>query len=329
MAAVRSFACVQNDGLRFVKVLVRHQIGRALSRSRFGLPAYCLRADARTRPPPAARAALGALAIALAGCALGSGAAAPPAASVAMVADPARARELGRALLARSRALDSLRTSAVMEYRAGDRHLKAREAIVVRRPGSLRVEALSPFGVAVVVAANDSELAIFRSSDNTLMRGAATARTLDRFAQIPLAPRPAVNLLLGLPPDDRALQGSLDSVRAQDGLLVASYKAADGSTTELGYAGSELTLVRQRDLHRQTRYQVRYSDYRDIGGLLFAHRLEADFPLAGAHVDFKYFRPIINGAADQSLFVLEPGPATREFDLDQAARLPAMGGRAG
>lgn len=294
-----------------------------------GLSGCSLRADARAHPATAAWAALGAAALALAGCALRTGASPPPAASVAMIADVARARELGRALLARSRALDSLQTGAVMEYRAGDRHLKAREEIVVRRPSSLRVEALSPFGIAAVVAANDSELAIFQSSDNTLMRGAATARTLERFAQIPLAPKPAVNLLLGLMPDDRALEGSLDSVRVEDGLLVASYKAADGSTTEVGYAGSQLALVRERDPQGRTRYQVRYRDYRDIGGLLFAHQLEADFPLADTHVGFKYRRPIINGATDRSLFVLKPGPSTREIDLDRTARLPAAGGSNG
>src|SRR5580704_13398181 len=52
---------------------------------------------------------------------------------------------LTTAMAHRDRALESLQTSAVMEYTNGTDRVKAREDIVVRRPGSLRVEAMSPF----------------------------------------------------------------------------------------------------------------------------------------------------------------------------------------
>ncbi len=127
--------------------------------------------------------------------------------------DIARAIELTHALAERDRGLDSMQTPAVMEYSNPEHHLKAREVITVRRPQDLRIEALSPFGVALVVAAKDSRLAIFRSSDNTLMHGAATADTLNRFAQVPLAPKPAVDLLLGLAPDLSLLSTTPESAR--------------------------------------------------------------------------------------------------------------------
>ena len=47
-------------------------------------------------------------------------------------------------------------------------HVKAREDIIVRRPASLRVEAMSPFGVALIVAAQDSPARRFSSPRRTL-----------------------------------------------------------------------------------------------------------------------------------------------------------------
>jgi hypothetical protein len=242
------------------------------------------------------------------------------AAAAVALGGPARVRELTSALSARDRALDSMQTSAVMEYEGGGgQHVKAREEIVVRRPGSLRVEAMSPFGVALVVAANDAQIEIFDPSKNTLMRGAATAETLDRFVRIPMAPRSAVELLMALAPDDESVLAHADFVDMRRGMTVASYQAADGTRRELGFAGGQLAMVRSLGQGGRVRYEVRYSDYRDIGGMMFPYRLEADFPLVGSRLDLRYERPIINGGAPASLFVLTPGPATRLVTIGRAA----------
>lgn len=227
-----------------------------------------------------------------------------------------RAAELTKALAERDRGLDSMQTPAVMEYSNPDHHIKAREVITVRRPEDLRIEAMSPFGVALVVAARDSKLAIFRSSDNTLMRGAANAATLDRFARVPLAPKPAVDLLMGLAPDPDILSASPESVHAETGVLVAVYRMPDGGAIELGFSGDQLAMVRRRPADGSIGYEVHYADYRDIGGLMMAYRVEADFPAAQTRVAFRYERPIVNGTIADSMFQLSPGPSTKEIDLD-------------
>jgi len=231
--------------------------------------------------------------------------------------EASHARELTAALVERGRELSSMQTAAVMDYREADRHVKAREQILVRRPASLRVEALSPFGLALIVAANDSHLEIFEPSSNTLYKGDASAESLNRFAQIPLAPRPAVNLLMGLAPDDAEFTRQPDSVSAEGALLIAAYAGADGSVVELGFDGPRLALVRERR-EGAIHYEVRYSDYRDIGGFQLAHRVDADFPRARTHVNFSYQHPIINGVLADSLFALKPGPTTKQVNLDQA-----------
>ena len=211
-----------------------------------------------------------------------------------------------------------MQTSALMEYTGGGRHLKAREQITVGRPSNMRVEAESPFGVALVVVANDSQLAIYDPGHSTIYRGKPTANTLERFVHIPLAPGPATNLLLGLAPGGDSIPPP-ENVRAQDGEVVVSYKSANGGSNELGFEGDHLAMVRATDSQGQVDYEVRYSDYRDIGGIMLAHSLDASFPATGAKVKFQYQRPIVNGALSDSIFTLTPGMATKEIDLDRPA----------
>jgi len=274
---------------------------------------------------PLAVTLLAVLCAAAAGCSLLVSPPSPAPPLVSAPAETSHARELAAALVERGRELVSMQTAAVMEYREADQHVKAREQILVRRPANLRVEALSPFGLALVVAANDSHLEIFEPSSDTLYKGDASAESLNRFAQIPLAPKPAVNLLMGLAPDNGEFVRQPDSVSAEGALLIAAYKGADGSVIELGFEGAQLALVRER---RQgvIHYEVRYSDYRDIGGFQFAHRIEADFPRARTHVNFSFQHPIINGILADSLFALKPGPATKQVDLGQAGVSSAVAG---
>lgn len=227
----------------------------------------------------------------------------------------AQANGLAFSLAAREQNLDSLQTPAVMEYSGADGHFKARERITVRRPASLRVEAMSPLGVALVVAADGGQVAVFDPAKNTLMRGPATATTLDRFARIPMAPQQAVRLLLALAPDSGMLVFAPSSFADQPGMKLLSYAQPAGATAELGFAGGYLVLVREKNAAGQVLYEVRYSDYRDIGAMKFPYQVEASFPLAGTTIKLRYERPIIDGDIPDSSFVLSPSPSTRDIDL--------------
>ncbi len=212
-------------------------------------------------------------------------------------------------------------TDAVMDYAGGGQHLKVRETVVVKRPASLRVEALTPFGVAAVVAANGTTVAIYEPSNNTFYRGAASADTLDRFARIPLPPAQAVKLLMGLLPQGEADFAAPASVWSENGMLVGSYSMPAGEVDELGFADGQLRMVRARDSSGGG-YEVNYSDYRDIGGLEFAHRLEAKFLNTGIRLNVKYNDVIVNPTVSDSQFVLVPQGTVRMIDLDR----PAAGG---
>jgi hypothetical protein len=246
----------------------------------------------------------------IAGCATQR--ATPPATSRAINAEVA-------ALADRDRILQSLETPAIMEYSGPGGHLKAREQLTVRRPASLRVEALSPLGVALIVAADANEVAIFDPSKNIITRGAPTAATLSRVAQIPLAPEQAARLLLALPPD--ALAAACVHTAADHGMPVLACTRADGTVDEIALLDGNLALVRETDPAGAIVYEVRYSDYRDIGAVQFPHTIEARFPATATTIKLRYENPGVDGAIPDSAFILTPGPQTRELHLGRKADL--------
>ncbi len=219
------------------------------------------------------------------------------------------------ALAQRDESLDSMQTRAVMEYTSGDQHVKAKEDLVVKRPADLRVEAMSPFGVALLLAAQGSELAIFEPGQNRFMRGQATAETLYRFVRIPMEPAEAVALLMGLAPRDFPLDSGVDSVSSEGAMTVATYGNAATGTRQLGFSGGNLAMVRETAGNGHVNYEVRYSDYHDIGGVMFPYVVDASFPPASSRVTFRYLRPIVNGDIPASTFVLTPAPGATMMNL--------------
>ena len=226
-----------------------------------------------------------------------------------------QAQKMVAALAERDKRLVSVETPAVMEYTVGTQHVKAKEQIVARRPGSLRVEASSPFGVALLIAAQGTDLSIFEPGENRFIRGQATADTLYRFVRIPMAPADAVGLLMGLAPAQFALDSKADSVSNDGTMLVATYGNAAAGTRELGFCDGNLAMVRETAAGGQVNYEVRYTDYHDIGGVMFPYTVDATFPAAGSHVKFRFLRPIVNGDIPDSTFVLTPVPGATLMNL--------------
>jgi outer membrane lipoprotein-sorting protein len=222
-----------------------------------------------------------------------------------------------QAMVVRDRTLTSLSTGAVMEYRNANQHVKAREQIVVMRPDRLRVEASSPFGVALIVAVDGPRLQIFEPGNNLLMHGAASAATLNRFARIPMEPKAAVDLLMAVVPDSGAMAAqAAAAIIDETGATVLTYAAPGGGHREAAFADGELTAVRERDRDGQLIYQVRYADYHNIGAVMFPYSIDADFPAAGSELKLTLKRPIVNAHEPESLFALTPASTTKEIDLD-------------
>lgn len=228
------------------------------------------------------------------------------------------AREAVADVNARERMINSLESPAIMEYSGPDGHVKARERITLRRPADLRVEAMSPLGVALIVAAGPNQIAVFDPSRDTLMRGPADADTLERFARIPMEPRRAVRLLMALPPTSAILSSAPTEVSDRNNLRLFTYAARDGVVDQLGFAQNHLALVRERDASGRIICEVTYSDYRDVGAATFPFKIDAGFPETGARLKLRYESPQVDQPIPDSAFILSPGPATRVVNLGRA-----------
>ncbi|HUN58996.1 MAG TPA: DUF4292 domain-containing protein [Candidatus Binataceae bacterium] len=233
------------------------------------------------------------------------------------------ATQLGLGLARRDKQIHSLQTSAIMEYIGGGEHVKVRERIVAERPASVRVDVMSPIGVALVVAADGGQVAIFDPSKNTLMQGPATAEALDRYARIPMAPQDTVRMLMGLTPDTSMLAFAPN----QYGMTAENepylmYREPNAVTDYLTFdANDNLTSLRQTLASGRESYEVHYSDYRATGGgsaIMFPYQVAASFPTTGASVKFRYEQPILDGDIEDSTFTLAPGDETRRLTLGLA-----------
>lgn len=267
--------------------------------------------------PVSLTAALLALSAIVAGCAVQSG----------TTAATAESTQLGLALAQRDKMILSMQTAAIMEYTGGGEHVKARERIVARRPASVRVEVMSPIGVAAVLAADAGQVAIFDPSKNTLMQGPATAATLDRYARIPMTPEAAVRLLMGLTPNSAMLAFSPNGYgRSPDNTSYLVYREPSGVSDYLTFdPAGNLTMLRQTTASGRESYEVHYSDYRDIGdSIMFPYQVAAAFPSTGASVKFHYDKPVIDSDIPDSTFVLSPSFDTRRITIGmiEAAGLP-------
>ena len=237
----------------------------------------------------------------------------------------AQAHDMSVFLADRDNVVRSMQSAAVMEYTGGGQHFKARENIVVQRPASMRVEVMSVAGVALVVAADGGQIAVYDPGKDTLMQGAASAATLERFARIPMTPDAATRLLLGLSPDSGMLSAPPDSMTVNGESKILTYRQPGGVVDELGFDGAgNLEMVRETQAGGRVTYEVHYSDYRDAGnGIKFPQQAAANFPKTGTTVKFHFENPSINQDVPDSTFVLLPRPGTRRLTLGMATHATA------
>ncbi|MDH3444503.1 MAG: hypothetical protein OEN50_11300, partial [Deltaproteobacteria bacterium] len=154
------------------------------------------RGRARAPRVPSFPVLLLAASLASAGCATVP---APPTAPVS----PAKrwdAAEIVDTMAQRSNQFRSLRALARIDYAGPDGKRGFQEAVLVQRPGQLRLETLTMLGAILIVTVNDSEIIGYHPREGLFLRGERTKENLFRYTQIPLELDEVTMLLVGLPP---------------------------------------------------------------------------------------------------------------------------------
>jgi|SRR5581483_5935382 len=223
---------------------------------------------------------------------------------------PTTADELIAGLAARRSAVGSLRASG--RLRTGLSGLWTREAILVRRPDALRIDVLSPFGLALAVGVHGPVMWAYPAREGTRYEGPATAENLARFLGAPIAVGDVVDVLLGVPPR-RTPVASPALVATRDGEYRLTLPLTQGAQT-LWFAGDTLVVRRAEEGHGEVVvFRVAFDDYRDG----FPYVVDVAAPTRGASARLAYDAVEPNAAVDPALFA--PPPAARVRPLEPAA----------
>ncbi|HJQ84835.1 MAG TPA: hypothetical protein VKA21_12205 [Candidatus Binatia bacterium] len=220
------------------------------------------------------------------------------------------AAELVDGLAARRAAVTTLHARA--RLRSGLSGLWTRQAVIVRRPDGVRIDVLSPFGLAVAVGIRGDRLWAYPPAERTRYDGDATPANLGRFLGAPVGVGDVVDLLLGVPPAREPLAAPALAT-TPEGEYRLTLPIADGEQT-VWFTGDGLTVTRAEETRDgRLAFRVAFDEYRDG----FPHRLDVAAE-GGSSARLAYETVQLNAAVDAALF--EPPPAPRVLSLEAVPR---------
>jgi outer membrane lipoprotein-sorting protein len=177
----------------------------------------------------------------------------------------------------------------------------------VKRPGSIRIEALNPMGdPAAVLVADQGRFALLDLRNNVFYRGPATPQNLSRLIPAPLTAEELAALLTGAVPAPAGAQPTA-SRREGDGyrLTLTAPDAVEHVTL-----GGDLRVIR---VSREEMWEVSLDDHDDSSGAQVPRLLHLEAP--GTKVDLKLRNLVAGKLPPPGAFVLDPPPGMRIEDL--------------
>jgi hypothetical protein len=238
----------------------------------------------------------------------------PPAISAAPEL-PSPGRLLARLDDERTR-LRGLRTLADSELTGPEGHFRASEVLLVEPPARLRIEVLSMFGVAWVLATDGHFLDIYSREEGTVYRGEPNPALLADYLPVPLALEELTELLLGRPPRREVVASEGVAWEQETGFIRLVLRIAGGGTEILWFDAVSGLLMRceERDAKGALRFDLRIKAYRDVSGALLGSDitiLAAD----GVQVRLAYAKSELNPTLPAELFRLRNVMGVKEVRL--------------
>ena len=246
--------------------------------------------------------------LALAGCTL-------PRPSRPPAAEGVTAERLLSGLDARRQQYTSMRARA--RLKAGLAGLWTRQVVLVQRPGEVRMDVMSPFGLALAVGTQNDVLWAYSPSNEARYEGEASpaqpVALPGRAGVGPGSDRPALR------PAAAADRHRSADARSLVGRRLVLSVAFDGGTQQLWFDPATLELRRAEERRGDAvALTAEFGDYQ--GG--FPHSLDVASPAAGSSAKLAYDAVEPNVPLDATLFA--PPPAAHVLPLP-AAPPPAQG----
>lgn len=104
----------------------------------------------------------------------------------------------------------ALTTTARMELTDAESRYPLKAALMIKAPASLRLETIPLIGLPdLFVSLNEGEIRLFAPSKKCFCIGPATPRNIAKYLYLDIEASSLVSILLGRPPDDALLGGSM------------------------------------------------------------------------------------------------------------------------
>jgi outer membrane lipoprotein-sorting protein len=231
------------------------------------------------------------------------------------------AKDLLARLDARSSSVRSFRALAEMRYTGPQERLNVKEVVLIERPDRLRIEMMSPFGVALQIATDGRRLCAYIRDERTYYTGEATPENLARFTRLELGIHDITDLLVGLPPGRERRGRPKITFEEPTALWRVSAPLADGGTQILWFDHEDLLPVRSEEVDPEgvRRYTTSYGDYREIDGVDVPHHVRLEISAQNEALDLSYSNVTLNLSVSGGLFRFEAPPGAKLVDLDQLA----------
>lgn len=222
--------------------------------------------------------------------------------------------ELYDAMLARLDSVESARIIATLEYFGDDGRVRLKQAVLVRKPTSLRVETLSPFDSTLsVLASNGVRLKYFDLQNERFFEGQASADNFSKLLSIYVSPRDLVRVMLGGPPLDNVVGNPDDWTlewNSRRGAYSLQIPLEDDGTLELFVQHRAWTVsgAIARDATGDVVYEIRSGNFESVehgeATMLVPRRIQFLMPERGIDASLDVERYDLNADLADELFEL-------------------------
>jgi outer membrane lipoprotein-sorting protein len=226
-----------------------------------------------------------------------------------------RAAELFTSITNMSEVTSTLKALVQIEITDEEKILRTEAAIVLKRPGMLRFDAIDSLADVWAEAASDGNgLWLHLNSRKKLYKGKAVARNLQRLVKFDLDVPELISLITGVPPLSR------DASIKQLGKRVENHFLSGGGKYHLWTKGAldyVSTFARYGDAEGEVYYVAFFNDYRRKNGIWFPHRIEISFPKRNTSVVIEYEDVTFGEEINSSLFAPPVKNDVRTIDLEK------------
>ena len=208
---------------------------------------------------------------------------------------------------ARNQRIQSIRALARVTIDIGENRFRLEELIIVKKPASLRVEALSLIGQPLLYFTTDGEIfEILIPGENRFYRGASSLKHLSTLFPFCQGIREIIPLIVGdlSWADDERLAARYSQ---REKLYIVMEDISEGSRRIFWINPFHFALVRAAELdHQQNpQWEVLFSNFRKGDGILFPTHIEFRSPISRSGMKMRLSEWEINPSLGEGTFRLD------------------------